>query len=204
MASASFNPTEITDLPEKYGWNVEQCLVYVWQMLSEGQFEHEYPYSTFAISNSGKRLRIELSALAEGQQSSTLVEKADGALREVVKLAREICNLAHYGWLNPPKDLEYIFTEIEKRGLALRALAAQDSDTPQRGDNHGYRINNAIGLAKSAIGDCVDKIPYVDIHGKLWDLVRMLYEINDAIAMHEQRQAGRKDAAQTQEGRDAE
>lgn len=41
-------------------------------------------------------------------------------------------------------------------------------------------IANAIALAKSAIGDCVDKLPYVDIHGKLWDLVRMLYEIHGA------------------------
>ena len=38
-------------------------------------------------------------------------------------------------------------------------------------------IPNAIGLAKSIIGMCVDERPYENIQLKLWELVDLLYEI---------------------------
>lgn len=49
-------------------------------------------------------------------------------------------------------------------------------------DRGGKRmtIMNAIGLAKSAIGDCADELPHLKISKKLWELVEMLYEISFA------------------------
>jgi hypothetical protein len=47
-----------------HGWNIEQILVYIWQLLSGEQSEQEYPYSRFANSEAGQRLRAELEELA--------------------------------------------------------------------------------------------------------------------------------------------
>ena len=43
-------------------------------------------------------------------------------------------------------------------------------------------IPNAIGLAKSIIGMCVDEQPYEDIQERLWELVHLLYGIRDRTA----------------------
>lgn len=50
---------------DAHGWNIDQIMTFVWQMIAEDQTEHEYPFTTFNESNGGKRLRIELEALAK-------------------------------------------------------------------------------------------------------------------------------------------
>jgi hypothetical protein len=47
-------------------------------------------------------------------------------------------------------------------------------------------LANAIGLTKSAIGDCVDKAPHDAIREKLWQLVDMLHDITARDAEREQ------------------
>ena len=42
------------------------------------------------------------------------------------------------------------------------------------------RIVDAVLLVKSAIGDCIDELPYEKIQAKLWDVVKVLYEIRRA------------------------
>lgn len=51
-----------------HGWNVEQILVYIWQICSGESSAQEYPYMQFANSEAGKRLRVELALLADGPQ----------------------------------------------------------------------------------------------------------------------------------------
>jgi hypothetical protein len=53
-----------TDALRAFGWNINQILVYIWQGFSSGESEQDYPYERFANSDMGKRLRIELIALA--------------------------------------------------------------------------------------------------------------------------------------------
>jgi hypothetical protein len=54
-----------------HGWNVEQILVYIWQCLAgEGTPEAEYPYERFRDSEIGKRVRVELGALAARREPS--------------------------------------------------------------------------------------------------------------------------------------
>lgn len=38
-------------------------------------------------------------------------------------------------------------------------------------------LGNVIGLVKSAIGDCVDKLPHDEIRKKLWEAVEVLHEV---------------------------
>lgn len=84
-------------------------------------------------------------------------------------------------WERPMLIVKYMDARVSELEAALAAPVPSSSSLPASStkENHGYRMANAIALAKSAIGDCVDKIPYVDIHGKLWDLVRMLYELEE-------------------------
>jgi hypothetical protein len=54
-----------------HGWNVEQILVYIWQCLAgEGTPAEEYPYERFRDSEIGKRVRVELGALAARREPS--------------------------------------------------------------------------------------------------------------------------------------
>jgi hypothetical protein len=62
-----------------HGWNIDQILTFVWQMIAEDQSEHEYPFKTFNESNGGRRLRIELEALAASQPPQEL----EGLRREL-------------------------------------------------------------------------------------------------------------------------
>ena len=40
-------------------------------------------------------------------------------------------------------------------------------------------IHNTIGFAKHIIGMCVDEEPHLKIRKKLWELVEMLYDIQE-------------------------
>jgi hypothetical protein len=53
-----------------HGWNIEQILVYVWHCMGDELSGEEYPYTKFANSEMGQRLRIELSALASPPASA--------------------------------------------------------------------------------------------------------------------------------------
>lgn len=52
------------------GWNIKQILVYIWQQMSQDMSEQEYPYSRFANSDMGRRLRVEMAALAHTRPSN--------------------------------------------------------------------------------------------------------------------------------------
>jgi hypothetical protein len=49
-------------------WNVEQILVYIWQLCAGDQTEQEYPYANFRDSEGGKMLRQQLNGLQAGQE----------------------------------------------------------------------------------------------------------------------------------------
>ena len=44
------------------------------------------------------------------------------------------------------------------------------------------KIENVMGLVKSAIGDTVDEVPYRKIRTKLWKILAMLYVIRQRAA----------------------
>jgi hypothetical protein len=75
---------------EAHGWNVDQILVYIWQQISQDMSEQEYPYAKFSNSEMGKRLRLELAALAASPQEQQSVAQA--RLEE----AKEWDTTAHY------------------------------------------------------------------------------------------------------------
>jgi hypothetical protein len=101
--------------PSPFGWNIDQVLVYVWQILSEDWNDKDfkpYPYTAFAISPGAARLRVEIAAMVNrahaqpetplrealercrswnkrcGNWSQKMEDLVDAALRETIQQQR--------------------------------------------------------------------------------------------------------------------
>lgn len=142
------NPTPTTGLPEAvagnasapvgepHGWNAEQILVYIWQLLSGEQSEQEYPYSKFANSEAGKRLRLELAA-----------RYGPGTTDEIKHLAGQVETL-----LGEASTLQAAFREMaakwrELRGRYLRSVPS----------SCGCGQDEDIAKART-LNDCADEL----------------------------------------------
>jgi len=67
------------------GWNVEQILVYIWQCVAGDATEQEYPFKKFLASEMGRRLMVELAALAAPASET---EKLPAIIHEIAPIVR--------------------------------------------------------------------------------------------------------------------
>ena len=65
------------------------------------------------------------------------------------------------------------------KGKGAMTGASPETKRKQRKTKPPMEIPNAIGFAKHIIGMCVDEEPHLKIRKELWELVEMLYEIQE-------------------------
>ena len=97
-----------------HGWNVEQILVYVWHCLGDEMDEQEYPYEKFTNSEMGKRLRLELAALAASR-----VTPEPAALREALQSSIPV--MEYYLRVANEENLPTVQLAIKQARAALAA-----------------------------------------------------------------------------------
>jgi len=100
-----------TDALRAFGWNVEQILVYIWQCVAGDATEQEYPFKKFLASEMGRRLMVELAALAAPASEMELPRRPNIAeLEQIISdnpRAKDV-------WVKPDGTVTVRLSETEK------------------------------------------------------------------------------------------